>query len=222
MSHIVLLEDKIELREEVAAFLHKRGWQVLQAGSLAEFSNCIAQSSFAIIAIIDVMLPDGSGFDAMTQLREQRPECGIIMLTARGTTADKLQGLYGGADHYLVKPVKLLELAAVVDALSRRVTLVWRLLRLARQLVAPGGACLLLSPLEMTLLDLFAKHPGTTVTRRQIAEAFGQDWLDFDQRRLDTIISRLRQRWRSAAGSELPLKTEHREGYSFAAPMILS
>ena len=219
MSHIVLLEDEIELREEVAAFLQKRGWRVTQAGSVAEFSQCLAQADFAII---DVMLPDGSGFEAATQLRQQRPGCGIIMLTARSATTDKLQGFYGGADHYMVKPVKLLELAAVIDALSRRVVSNWRLLEQARQLVAPQGAILVLSALEMSLCQLFAKQPGQTVTRRQIAEAFGHDWLDFDQRRLDTLVSRLRQRWRASADFELPLKTEHREGYSFASLITLA
>lgn len=219
MSHIVLLEDEIELREEVAAFLEKRGWQVSQAGSVAEFSQCLAQAE---IAIIDVMLPDGSGMDAAAQLRQQRPTCGIIMLTACGTTADKLEGLYGGADHYLVKPVKLLELAAVVDALSRRVVSHWQLLEPSRKLVSPQGTSLVLSALEMTLCHLFVQLPGQRVSRRQIAEAFGHEWLDFDQRRLDTLISRFRQRWRATADFELPLKTEHREGYSFATPITLN
>jgi len=219
MSHIVLLEDEIALREEVAAFLQKRGWHVSQAGSLAEFSQCLTQAQ---IAIIDVMLPDGSGMDAAAALRLKRPACGIIMLTACGTTEDKLQGLYGGADHYLVKPVKLLELAAVVDALSRRIVSRWQLFEQSRQLVSPQGTSLVLSALEMKLCQLFTQHPGQRVTRRLIAEAFGYDWLDFDQRRLDTLISRFRQRWRTTADYELPLKTEHREGYSFAVPITLS
>ncbi len=112
MSEIVLLEDEIELREEVAAFLQKRGWHVKQAGSVTEFLQHIAQAD---VAIIDVMLPDGSGFEAAAQLRQERPGCGIIMLTARGATGDKLQGLYGGADHYLhrcIEPPRDFQLAA--------------------------------------------------------------------------------------------------------------
>lgn len=219
MSTLVLLEDEIELREEVATFLEKRGWQVTQVGTVAQFLPCMTQAK---IAIIDVMLPDGNGFEAAAQFRQQCPGRGIIMLTARGATADKLQGLYGGADHYLVKPVKLLELVAVIDALSRRIPSGWRLLILQRQLLAPDGASLALSELEMTLCHLFVQSPGQTATRRAIAEAFGHDWHDFDQRRLDTLISRLRQRWRSVADTELPLKTAHREGYSFTASLTLS
>jgi DNA-binding response OmpR family regulator len=108
-----------------------------------------------------------------------------------------------------------------IDALSRRVISSWRLLDHSRQLVSPQGTCLALSALEMALCHLFVQQPGKIVARRQIAEAFGHDWLDFDQRRLDTLISRLRQRWRCAAASELPLKTEHREGYSFVAPITV-
>jgi DNA-binding response OmpR family regulator len=219
MSTVLLLDDEAELREEIAAFLEKRGWLVSQACTVARFQELAMQAD---IAVIDVMLPDGNGFEAANWLRERRDSCGIVMLTARGDTQDKVSGLRGGADHYLVKPVKLLELDAVLHALNRRVASNWRLDRQAGVLFAPEGSRLELSASESALLELLASHPSQPVSRRQIAERFGHDWLAYDERRLETIISRLRQRWRNESGTELPLKTAHRMGYTFTEPLALT
>lgn len=214
MTQIVLLEDEAALREELAKFLCKLGHHVLQAGTLAEFLPLIPQAN---IAILDVMLPDGSGFDAAKQMRQYSARAGIIMLTARNATQDKLDGLYGGADHYLVKPFRLLEVAAIVDALSRRIGLGWQLDTRQRRLVSPEGYNCGLSVQEMVLFELFCKNQGALITRRTLVEALGHNWLDFDERRLDTLISRLRRRWRDISGQDLPLKTEYGNGYSFGA-----
>ncbi|AOZ10508.1 response regulator transcription factor [Cupriavidus malaysiensis] len=219
MRSILLLEDEAELREEIAAFLQKRGWTVLQAGSLAESAPLIEQAD---IAVIDVMLPDGTGFEAVARLRRQRPGCGIVMLTARGETQDKVRGFEDGADHYLVKPIKLLEFDAALRALSRRVAASWQLDRQASELIAPEGSRMMVSVNEGSLLELLARHPGQPASRREIVENFGQEWLHYDERRLETLVSRLRQRWRSLTRSELPLRTAHRVGYIFAAPLALA
>ncbi|WP_295404735.1 response regulator [uncultured Thiocystis sp.] len=124
MTRILLLEDDWILREELALFLVELGYEVLEAGTLAEFAPLIPG---AALAIIDINLPDGDGFDALACLRAQRPGAGAIMLTARGALEDRVRGLTEGADHYLVKPICLVELAAIVQALLRRVAPGWRL-----------------------------------------------------------------------------------------------
>ena len=214
MVNIVLLEDEVALREEVASFLEGRGYRVGQAGTLGEFD---ALMSRAQVAILDVNLPDGSGFDAAKRLREMSARVGIIMLTARSGTDDRIAGLSGGADHYLTKPFSLLELGAVIDAILRRVGQGWRLDAHRHVLVSPEGVELELGPQEMVLFERLAALSGRVLGKRDLVEAMGFDWLDYDLRRLDTLISRLRHRWRDASGSALPLKTEHREGYSFGA-----
>jgi len=140
--NILLVEDSAELREEISAFLSRRGWSVLCAGSLQEFEALMDQAG---LAIIDIMLPDGSGFDAITRLRQASPGAGIIALSARGSSDYVVQGLHDGADHYLVKPVKLIELEAVIVSLSRRVPTSWTLQSGARQLISPRGLALQLS-----------------------------------------------------------------------------
>ncbi len=216
MTSLVLLEDENDLREEIAAFLVAEGYIVVQAATVADFDRQIAAEKFDI-AVIDVGLPDGDGFEVAADLRRSQPGMGIVMLTARSATEDKLQGLRGGADHYLVKPIKLTELSAFIGSLARRLPCGWRLLANRKMLHAPDGRGIQLSSQELILMTLLAGHAGEKVSRRSIVAAFGADWLSYDLRRLDTLVSRLRRRWKTELGIELPVRTEHGEGYSFCA-----
>lgn len=212
MTNIALIEDEPSLREELAAFLSGRGHSVLHARCLADFWPIMTQTS---IAIIDVMLPDGEGYEAAQKLRQHNNKAGIVMLTARGALQDKLQGYDCGADHYLVKPFRLLELGAIIDALKRRVCSGWRLDLQEWRLISPAGDEVVLGEMEMKLLELLADSSGAIVTRRTLVEALGMNWADYDLRRLDTHICRFRQRWQSLSDETLPLKTVRGKGYSF-------
>lgn len=212
MARIALLEDEPDLRQEIARFLEDRGHEVLQAGSLGEFRTLHDPID---VGVFDLMLPDGHGLEAVSWLRARHAHAGVIVLTARGSLHDRLQGLDGGADHYLVKPFSLAELAAIIQSLLRRLGAGWRLDGQHRQLIGPTGDALALSRQEMVLFELLSERLDVVVSRRTLVEALGANWLDFDLRRLDTMVSRLRRRWRESAGSDLPLKTEHRYGYSF-------
>jgi len=214
MTTVALLEDEVDLREEVADFLTARGHRVLQAGSLAEFEPLAGQ---ARIAVLDVMLPDGSGLEAARQVRARSGRTGIIMLSALGSLGDRVAGLQCGADHYLVKPFKLLELEAVIEALLRRVGREWVFDAGRALLVDPAARALALTDQEAVFVNLLARAGGRPVSRRQIVEALRQDWASYDLRRIDTLVSRLRARWQRSTGQELPLRTLHREGYEFAA-----
>ncbi len=214
MAKILLLEDEAELRSEVVDFLSNEGHQVSEAANIAEFIPLI---DGADIAIIDVGLPDSDGFSVIENLHKSRPDIGIIMLTARGSVNDKISGLRGGADQYLVKPIRFTELAAYIAAMARRFARDhWRLNLTERRLHAPGGQAESMSTQEMSLLELLARNSGQVVKRPAIASAFGADWLDYDERHLDQLVSRLRRRWHSATGLKLPLRTEHGQGYSFS------
>ena len=216
MARIALLEDEIALREELAVFLTRRGHTISQAGYLAEFWPLMAAID---LAILDIMLPDGSGSEAAVRLHREHPRVGIILLTARSGAGEKLAGLYGGADHYLVKPVRFQELMGFVDALLRRLGLGWRLDRVRHQLSDPQGHCLDLNTQELTLLACLSAAPDQVVSRRALVEAFGESWLFYDERRLNTMVSRLRHRWQAVSGQELPLKTERGAGFSFGVAL---
>jgi two-component system OmpR family response regulator len=212
MTTIALLEDEADLREEVADFLESCGHRVLQAGSLAEFPPLLSQ---ARIVILDVMLPDGSGFDAVRQIRSASCRTGIVMLTALGELQDRLAGFNEGADHYLVKPFRLLELEAVIESLLRRIGREWVFDPRSATLVDPLGHSLSLTDQEAAFVGTLTRARGAVISRREVVDALGQDWSSYDLRRLDTLVSRLRSRWQRSCGRDLPLRTLHREGYGF-------
>ncbi len=218
MTTVLLLEDEVDLREEVADFLVSEGYRVLEAGTVGGFESLIDAFD---IAIIDVGLPDGDGMQVAAKLRAARPKCGIVMFTAQGGLKNKITSLRESSDFYLVKPVSFEELAAHLTALERRVSTSWQLHVRERKLVSPSGHSELLNEQEMILMELLAKHAGEIVSRKAIAAASGVDWLQFDERRLDQTVSRLRRRWLRNSGKELPCRTEHGKGFTFSAEIDL-
>ncbi|WJI16125.1 response regulator transcription factor [Pseudoxanthomonas winnipegensis] len=212
MALIGLLEDEPDLREELQAYLVSIGHRVVAADSVAAFLAAGADLRFDLV-VLDRGLPDADGLEVAERLRRAWPQIGIVMLTARGASQDRVHGLEKGADHYLVKPLHLSELGAHVSALLRRIPRGWRLEARASCLYTPDDVRLDLSGREFALLRLLAERQGEVAGRREVAEALGWEWMAFDQRRLDTMISRLRRRCRDICGLELPIRTEHARGY---------
>ncbi len=173
MITLALLEDEADLREELHAFLVSQGYVVLPAATQAEFGDiCAGQRIDA--AVIDRGLPDGDGLDAAGWLRQRWPDAGVIVLTARGGVADKVDGLTRSADHYLVKPVRLSELGAHLAALLRRVRPgIWRLSSVECCLYAPSNARFQLTAREYIFWERLALAAGDVVSRRDLVAAFG-------------------------------------------------
>lgn len=223
MVDIILLEDERILREELADFLAAHGHVIDATGNMAEFEKCF-QPERHVIAIIDIGLPDGNGFDLVKHLREKKMNLGIIILTARSSTPDKLNGLARGADHYLSKGTSLDELAATVIALARRLVDIggfnpqWILQSAGRKLIPPGMPFIDLSPNDFAVLKIIIGGKGMPVSRRTIVEALGDDFYTTDPARLDTQMRRLRRKIGEATGKEPPIKTLRNEGYQFYAP----
>lgn len=216
MTTVGLLEDEQDLCSEIAEYIERQHFKVLQCANVAEFN---AIKSHIHIAIIDVNLPDGNGFDVTKDLHISHPDVGIIMLTAKGEITDKIEGLNRGADQYLVKPIKFSELSAHIQALDRRLSPpVWQLNITSQQLTSPQHITETLTTYELIFLQLLAKKMGEIIPRNEIAEAFGINWVDYDERHLDQLVSRLRKRWK-LLHNVLPVKTAHRHGYSFCEPI---
>ncbi len=130
------------------------------------------------VIILDLLLPKMDGLHVLSTLRDCRCSIPILVLTARDTVEDRVQGLDRGADDYLVKPFAFSELLARLRALLRRPPLqaqiVLRVCVLefdtARREVRRAGRRIDLSPRELSLLEYFMRHPGQVMTRTQIAE----------------------------------------------------
>lgn len=219
MTSLILIEDEPILREELTEFLETAGYRTTAVSSLAQFRAAFTPSEHRL-AIIDLGLPDGDGLELIRELRSTGHRLGIIVLTARGATADKVAGLVGGADHYLPKTTDLAELAAIVAACARRLDVEaaprWKLRRSPRQLIPPGHAPIALSEQDHTVLLTLATG-GDCVTRAAIVTALGADYLHYDQRRLDTQMRRLRRKVEEACGLNLPITTLRGVGFRFHA-----
>ncbi|WP_051563938.1 response regulator transcription factor [Ectopseudomonas composti] len=122
MIELILLEDEPALAQELAEFLEKSGYRVTAAGSLAAFTEGFDERRHHL-AVIDLGLPDGDGLDLIHQLRSSGSTLGIVAFTARSTPDKRVTGFRQGVDHYLSKGCDLNELAAVLEALRRRLDL---------------------------------------------------------------------------------------------------
>lgn len=172
------------------------------------------------IVILDV-IHEAAACDLLRAWRQAGPRLGLVLLVEGDTDRDRamrarIDGLLCGADFCESRYAGAELLSACLDAISRRVTPeAWRLDTTARTLHAPRRATLDINDKELTLLQLLADSARHAADRSAIANAFGMDWLSFDERALEKMVSRLRRKWREGTTSDLPLKTMHGVGYCF-------
>ncbi len=221
MAAILLVEDDLDLREEVADFLRGEGHTVREAGSRREFRALMAAEP-CDIAILDRRLPDGDGLDLISEGRAAGWRCGFVLMTARDAAAERIAGYETGADHYLTKPVRLDELAVILKSLARRLHLGahWRLNLALGLLQAPNGKKVELTGLEAAFLAILGAHLNQPLDRRQIIQDLGRDYLSYDPRNLDALLRRLRRKVREDAGADLPVQTRHGLGYVLVEALV--
>lgn len=195
---ILVVEDNRDILANLVDYLEIKGYTVDCAQDGLSGLHLAASQSYDL-AILDVMLPGMDGFTLCQRLREGRNNLPVIMLTARDTLDDRLQGFSSGADDYLVKPFELSELAARVDAVLRRSRGVSRVLTvsdLSLDLdsleVSRQGKMIKLNPIGLKLLETLMRRSPSVVRREQLEEAiWGDDCPDSDS--LRSHIHQLRQ-----------------------------
>lgn len=204
--HILLIEDDediaLSLRQGLVEERYEVTWEKRGLAGLAT-----AESGQPHLIILDIRLPDGSGFDFCRQMRQMGLRQPILMLTARREELDKVLGLEMGADDYMTKPFGLRELLARVRALLRRaygeladagesssllsagdITI-----NLETTEVHRGSQSIYLTPTEYRLLVYMARHAGRALNRSQILEAVWQDSAGVEsERTVNVHIRRLR------------------------------
>lgn len=221
MWKLIILEDEPILRSELADYLRAQGFAVDETASIAAFRAAFDPARH-MLALLDLGLPDGDGMALISELRERGEKLGIVVLTARNTGRSKIEGLLAGADHFFHKPFDLEELTATLHALVRRLesgglTPRWVLDTLQCQLVPPGKAPIRLTAQGYIVMRSIVAGKGQPVNRRQIVEALGQNYLQYDQRRLDTQMHELRKLVEEACGLELPVRAVRSVGYQTTA-----
>lgn len=220
---VLVIEDETDLRESIVSFLKMEGMEADGVGTLKAAELWMLLHHFDIL-VLDLGLPDG---DALTWLEERNGlrDKGIIITTGRSTTNDRVMGAQVGADCYLVKPVLLEELTAVVRNLERRLRPsgheAWVLNTLSWLLMAPDGRSVKLTHSEQVLLTHLSRAPGKAVARQDLIAALGHDPGHYDPRRMEILVRRLRSKVMDTLGHHLPLVTAHRQGYAFTAPIAV-
>ncbi len=171
-----MVDDEPPLAELVHRTLDVAGFECRTAGSVAAALTA-ADELDPELAVIDLMLPDGSGFDLCHRLRVARPHLGVVFLTARDGLEDRLTGLNLGGDDYITKPFSVAEVVARVNAVLRRsrregeaapLSLGDLTMHEEAHLVVRGGRVLELSPTEYKLLRLLMQNCGRVLSKQQI------------------------------------------------------
>lgn len=201
MARILVVDDDPHIRELVKVFLVQEGFEVMEATD-GRHALRLLETATAELVILDIMMPDMDGWELCRELSEHY-DMPLLMLTAKGETAQKLKGFQLGTDDYMVKPFEPVELVARVKALLKRYKISVSQnvsvgsLQLNRQtfsLVADTQSITL--PLkEFELLFKLASYPGKTFSREQLIEQiWGYDY-EGDERTVDVHIKRLRERF---------------------------
>ena len=223
MAEILIAEDDASIREWVAVALEADGHSVRSAVDGAAALAAYAEHRPDLL-VLDVMMPKKSGYDVCQEIRRRDPSLPILMLTAKGTEADKVLGLGLGADDYMTKPFGVRELSARVTALLRRTYAAETAGRsetrfqigghvvdaAAATISSPEGTTEALTPHELALLRLFATHPGEILSRdRLLNEVWGYAYMG-TTRTLDQRVAVIRRK----LGADAPLvETLYGQGY---------
>ena len=198
---ILLVEDDPAQLEPLQAALSQTGHIVdaVEDGATAQW--LIEEKQYDLL-ILDWMLPEVSGVELCRQYRSLGNTAPVLMLTAKDTTADKVNGLDAGADDYIVKPVDVLELLARVRALGRRsplwtgdtLTLGDLKLDLTSLNLSKQAAEIKLSVREFQLMEYLMRHPQQVLSRDQIEQALWSWGSEPESNAVTTLVRRLRQR----------------------------
>lgn len=229
MIRVIVAEDDTALQNLLVHDLQRQGFRVVGVPDSRALYQELLKGP-ADIVILDVGLPGEDGFAVASYLKSlhKTRSIGIIMVTGHSESASRIKGLESGADIYLTKPVDLGELQAYIESLYRRLdnaaergnSAGWHFNYSALLLTSPSGAEIELSHLEASFLDIVIRSKGQPVKRKDIvSKAFGQDYLTYDTRRLEAVVSRLRKKIHDKCPLAQPIKVVHSVGYIFTEPV---
>jgi len=225
---LLVVDDDDEIRELLCDYLTDAGYNVLAAADGEQMREQLVRHKVDLV-VLDLMLPGEDGLSLCRQL-QATPGLAVIMLSAKGSTLDRIIGLEVGADDYLAKPFEPRELIARIKAVLRRPQRLdtpaeeppvadaqlfagFRLEHVKRLLTRPDGETLTLPRSDYRVLRQLLEANNRVVSRDQLTRsAFGRDHLP-DDRSVDMCVSRLRQQLRRAPAGAAQILTIRNEGY---------
>ncbi len=223
---ILVVDDEEKILDVVSSLLISRGFAALCAKTGREALELFDRENIALV-LLDLMLPDLSGEEVLRAIR-RKSRAPVILLTAKAEENDVLDGLTSGADDYIIKPFRLKELCARVEAVLRRserdiVPLAVRnsynggdlTVDFETNTIRKGGETVTLTPTELKILSALVTYSGKVFTRAElIALALGEEFDGYD-RAVDSHIKNLRQKIEDDPKNPVYIRTIHGLGYKF-------
>jgi len=226
---VLVVDDDPDILKVVSAFLELEGFEVYQAQSVSEAKKVFQKNTLDLI-ILDIMLPDESGFEWLKELKRVSPLISVLLLTAKSSLSDKVMGFELGADDYLSKPFEPLELVVRCKALLRKKELYTkkeeRFLRIKEleinfedKRVFKKGREIKLTPKEWAILRLLLSRPGKVFSREELKEALWKEKEIYNWSRvLDVHIKHLRDKIEDDPSNPEYIITVYGQGYKFREP----
>jgi len=233
MARVLVVEDEPAIAESIAYFLRRDGFTTTVVARLADAER---ELEGADLVILDLMLPDGSGFDLISQARRSASGAAIIVLSSRDSEADRVAALETGADDYVTKPFSPREVVARVRAVLRRAggkpapeddgqgaggagvaggDLPLRVDEATRRAYASGQE-VELTRVEFDLLACMLAAPGRVFTRPQLIDKVWGDGFAITDRTIDSHVKALRKKVHEAGGDAGIIETVRGVGYRVA------
>lgn len=220
---ILIVEDEFAIRSFISLNLKKEGFEVIEADNGEKAVDLFKSTKDIGIVLLDVMMPKLDGFEVLKIIRKERPEVGIIMLTARTSDQDKVMGLEYGADDYISKPFSPTELVARIRSLIRRISTnpvkeeviysgIFKI-DLGERKFFMNEKEIELTPKEFEILEIFMENKGVSLSRDNILSAiWGKNYFG-DLKVVDVNIRRIRKKIEKDPAKPLYLKTVWGFGY---------
>ena len=217
---VLIVEDEPAIAQGIADSLRTAGFLPDMVGDGEEAWFRGSTENYAAI-VLDLGLPKLDGLTLMKRWRQEGIETPILVLSARGSWTDRVDGIDNGADDYLAKPFQMAELIARLRALVRRanglaqaaVTLGGLNIDLRSRVVTVNGAMVALTPLEFRLINFMVLQKSRVVTQLELADVLYAHDHERDANAIEAVVSRLRRK----LGSDI-IKTKRGFGYFIAAP----
>ena len=225
-EHVLVIDDDVELCNLVSRFLVREGFQIDAVNGGAQGIERALSGDYALV-VLDVMMPEMSGFDVLRRIRAESP-LPVLMLTARGDALDRVLGLEMGADDYLSKPFSPPELAARIRAILRRAkpviqgntTIAIGEIELdpGARVVRHGHQLINLTTVEFDLLEALMRGAGQVLNREKLTrDILGREFSPFD-RSIDTHVCNLRKKIGPLPDGADRIKGVRGIGYLYALP----
>ena len=225
-NSLFVIDDDVELTDLLKEFLSSHNYHVSTFNNPLQAIDILLKKSHLLcdLVILDIMMPELDGFQVLRKIRESS-NVPVIMLSAKGTVADRVVGLELGADDYLAKPFEPQELLARIQSILRRTTSSNEMIDIIhfeglsvnkiKQEVLVDGKPVNLSTAEMEALMLFVDNPNAPLSRDFLVENLrGIEWQTCD-RSVDVLVSRLRNKLGESPSKTRFIITVHGIGYRF-------